>query len=277
MTDNICKFVPYDHHDETIHTLYFVYEQNFDALPPVQMVSFYKLCIVVSGKGVYTIHEKEHLLKEGDIFFVFPSVSHSIRSENPENEDERLQCIYVSYLGIRANQIMEKIKVSVSSPVYSGFSDLIPFWKEAILHAKKGSLDLISESVLLYTLSFLCNDDSDKEDTKGSNISQRIKKYIDENFADPDLSLDAICEHLHYNRKYISSVFKKHFKVGINEYLNSVRIHEACVLIDDKMTSVKNIAAKCGYSDQYYFSRVFKKHHGVSPREYIIGKKEGKI
>ena len=32
MDQNICRFIPYNHQDENIHTLYFVYEQNLEAM-----------------------------------------------------------------------------------------------------------------------------------------------------------------------------------------------------------------------------------------------------
>ena len=270
MEHNICHFIPYDTHDETIHTLYFVYEQNFDALQRNQTLAFFKLCIVVSGKGTLTIYEKTYPLQKGDLFFIFPSVRHTICSVSGENDSERLKCIYISYIGIRANQIMTRFQITAASPVYSGHSDLIEFWENSIHLVRKNNLDIISESVLLYTLSVIGADKTETNEILDSNLLHNIKKYIDENFYDHNLSLNGICSFYHYNPKYISTMFKKVFHIGLNEYINTIRIHEACVLINDNMTSVKDIAMKCGYRDQYYFSRVFKSHIGMPPRQYIL-------
>lgn len=269
MDQNICRFIPYNHQDENIHTLYFVYEQNFNALPQNQMLAFYKLCLVVSGEGTFTMHGKSYDLHPGDLFFIFPSVTHNIHSNADEGDPHRLKCIYVSFIGIRANQIMSRFHITSISPVYSGHSDLIPFWENAIRIAGKNNLDLISESVLLYTLSVIGATTEESEEMQSSNLIQNIKKYVDEHFSDQDLSLNSICAHYNYNPKYISTLFKKYFKVGINEYVNTIRIQEACTLIDDNMTSVKDIAARCGFRDQYYFSRVFKIRLGISPSQYI--------
>ncbi len=269
MDQNICRFVPYNHQDENIHTLYFVYEQNFNALPQNQMLAFYKLCLVVSGEGTFTMHGKSYDLHPGDLFFIFPSVTHNIHSNADEGDHHRLKCIYVSFIGIRVNQIMSRFHITSTSPVYSGHSDLIPFWENAIRIAGKNNLDLISESVLLYTLSVIGATTEEGVEMQSSNLIQNIKKYVDENFSDQELSLSSICMHYNYNPKYISTLFKKYFKIGINEYVNTIRIQEACVLMNDKMTSVKDIAARCGFRDQYYFSRVFKNHLGISPSQFI--------
>ena len=39
-------------------------------------------------------------------------------------------------------------------------------------------------------------------------------------------------------------------------------------LLAQKELPVKEIAGRCGYSDQFYFSRIFKKQTGLSPKEY---------
>ena len=96
-----------------------------------------------------------------------------------------------------------------------------------------------------------------------------IKKYIDDNFSDADFSIDKMGSELSYNKKYISRVFKKEIRIGITEYLNTVRIQQACALMEQGFTSIKDIALLCGYKDPLYFSRVFKKEMKVSPREHL--------
>ena len=263
---NICHLIPYDRHEETIRTLYFVYEKNFDILPQNLTLAFHKMYIVTAGKGTLKLYETSYPLRKGDIFFVFPSVPHSIRTEEAP---ECLQCIYISFVGIRANQLLTRYHISAASPVYSGYTELIGFWESALSFAQKNNLDVLSESVLLYTFSVLGLREKEEKESGNSNLLQDIKRYIDENYSDQTLSLNTVCTFYHYNPKYISNMFKKYFRVGFNEYLNALRIHEACRLIRDNHTSVKDIAAKCGFRDQYYFSRVFKEHKGMSPRQYI--------
>lgn len=274
MGENICRFIPYSRHDETIHTLYFVYEQDFSAIEKEQILAFYKLGIVTSGSGSLTMHGKQYPLTRGDVFFIYPSVPHHIHSDAGSGEDGRLCCIYVSYVGVRANQILSRYHITAAHPVYTGMQELIPFWERAIQLSCKANADILSESVLLYTLSFLGAAENEAAEIPDSDLIHSIKNYIDEHFSDPDLSLTSICTHYSYNPKYISSLFKKHFRVGMNAYLNAIRIQEACTLMQENVTSVQDIAAKCGFRDPYYFSRVFKARLGISPSMYIENQKK---
>ena len=97
----------------------------------------------------------------------------------------------------------------------------------------------------------------------------RIKKYVDDNFWDPTFSLGHVSETFSYSKKYLSVAFKQHFKVGFSEYLSMLRIHHACVLMEQDYTGVGDIAFLCGFDDPLYFSRVFKKQMKLSPKTYI--------
>ena len=52
------------------------------------------------------------------------------------------------------------------------------------------------------------------------------------------------------------------------ELITDLRMELAQKLLAQKELPVKEIAGRCGYSDQFYFSRIFKKQTGLSPKEY---------
>ena len=56
--------------------------------------------------------------------------------------------------------------------------------------------------------------------------------------------------------------------MGFSEYLRLVRVKHAVMLIENGVTSVKNVASLSGFSDPLYFSKVFTESVGVSPSEY---------
>lgn len=110
---------------------------------------------------------------------------------------------------------------------------------------------------------------------KKSNESDTLPsiKNVDESFTDLALSLLQISRKYLYNAKYISSAFKKKYKVGLNQYITTLRIQYACTLIEQGFTSVESIASLCGYSEPLYFSKVFKtgsEYHRQSILSYIL-------
>ena len=122
----------------------------------------------------------------------------------------------------------------------------------------------ISESILLYTFSKLVGGHS-KEDS----LIRQLTEYIRENFTDISLSLDSIAKEFGYSSKYLSRLISLELKTPFTDYLKNLRMNRARLLLDQGITSIKNLAILSGYSDPLYFSKVFKETFGASPRQYI--------
>jgi len=80
--------------------------------------------------------------------------------------------------------------------------------------------------------------------------------------------LTGIAELFNYNYYYLSSAFFKQAGVTFTEYLNQVRIQEACSLLENTAIPISMAADMTGYSSPGYFSRTFKKYQKCSPSEY---------
>ncbi len=50
-----------------------------------------------------------------------------------------------------------------------------------------------------------------------------------------------------------------------SEYLAAIRVKKAESLLADTSLLVKEVAAACGFENEYYFSNFFKKHKGLTP------------
>ena len=159
---------------------------------------------------------------------------------------------------------MRRFDITSCSRAYDGFDGLIPLWSESLFRASDKTVELVAESILLYTLSRLF-------DEKGSEngLIGQIIHITEKNFKNPELSISSIAQELSYNPKYLSHIFKERARVSYSEYLRSVRLKYATTLFDHGLDSVKNVALLAGFSDPLYFSNVFKKNVGVSPKEYI--------
>ncbi|RHR24706.1 AraC family transcriptional regulator [Clostridium sp. AF19-22AC] len=92
--------------------------------------------------------------------------------------------------------------------------------------------------------------------------------YLKENYSNPDLSLNHICEYLNISTSRFSSIFKETTGKTFTEVLTNIRMDRAKQLL--RQTSLKNyeIAEKVGFSDPHYFSIAFKKMTGKTPKEY---------
>ncbi|MBQ2968636.1 MAG: helix-turn-helix transcriptional regulator [Clostridia bacterium] len=268
MLENICHFIPPQRDVHYIQPVNFVLETKPQPIKPLKAEALYKMHIVRSGTGKLHTLGNVCPLKKGDVFFTFPAFPFCIESE------ENFSYMYISFLGTKGNQIMDMLRISSQSFVYSGEEDVLPLWNAGLsVHPKMHTF--MCESLLLYTFSHLAGKilSFDKSVSGINRTAELIKKYVDENFLDTDFSLEQISLNLSYNKKYISGVFKKAFGVGIAEYVNTVRIQHALNLIEQGFKSINDIAFCCGYKDPQYFSKVFKQKLKITPGAYIKQKK----
>jgi len=265
--DNICKFIPVSTTTDIIQTLNFVHETKRHAAVE-EKIAIYRVHYVTGGNGTIQCGGVSKTLQAGDVFFAFPAVPFTLSG------DDRFSYMYISYIGLRANAVMERLGINSRNFLFRDFGELEPLWRQGI-SLNCDLLDLMSESVLLHTLARIGERAYVKEERVGAGGGAEtfltIKKYIDDHFSDSALSLEHISEKFSYNKKYLSTAFKKHFKIGVVEYINTVRINYACELIRRGYTGVTDIAALCGYRDALYFSKVFKRKTGESPKNYISG------
>ena len=56
-------------------------------------------------------------------------------------------------------------------------------------------------------------------------------------------------------------------EMGLNlwDYVLAVRTSEAKILLERTGLSIKDVAAKTGFTDPAYFTRVFHKEYGIAP------------
>ena len=265
MNENICHFIPFhkDHH--SIHTINFVLETKLQIYNSLKSQAVYKIHFVRTGKGKLHVAGRIIPLEPGDVFFTFPGVPFCIESV------ESFTYMYITFLGSRANMIMDKLEISPQNFHFKECHEICDFCEKG-LDSLPETTEWISESVLLYSFHYLGNNIvsvfSAKKNTK-KEAPFEIKKYIDDNISQTKLSLEVLSQEFSYSPKYISTIFKKHFNVGITEYLNTARIQLACTLMQQGFTSISDIALQCGYADPLYFSKGFRQKMGISPKSHM--------
>ena len=256
--ENICKFAS-GKSNQSLTTYAFVYEKNAPQEPAFRTNDFNTIYFVTQGAGTLATEQGKKRINAGKIFFTFKQIPYKI--QNTDN----IQYMYITFDGSRAEDLFAHFGITPLNCVFDGYEGLVAFWESSIIKASEKNLDLISESVLYYTLGEMVPSQSTGEQL----LLSEIVKYVDENFMDGKLNLTAIATHFGYNSKYLSRVFKDSMGITFSDYLTNARIQHAVFLIKQNVTSVKNIALLSGYKDPLYFSNVFKTKIGVSPKEYI--------
>jgi AraC-like DNA-binding protein len=220
--------------------------------------------LVTDGYATLKMAGLEHAVSVGDLFIGFPGCPYEVRS------DGSFRYLYISFFGSCVSRMFERLGIRIDAPVFRGFDKISEHWFSAISRFNSKNADFLSESVLLYTLSFIGGEGEVAElKQNGSTMFEMILEYVDNHYRDPLLCLSGVASIFSYTEKYLSSMFKKHMELGFNQYVNRLRISYALRLIEDGCSSVREIATESGFSDALYFSKVFKKKVGVTPSEKI--------
>lgn len=100
------------------------------------------------------------------------------------------------------------------------------------------------------------------------SVIRKARAFIDERFADSNLTLHDVAAHVALSNNHFCTVFSQEMGVTFTEYLTAVRVARARELLSGTSMRTGDVAYAVGYNDPHYFSYLFKKNTGLSPRDY---------
>lgn len=105
---------------------------------------------------------------------------------------------------------------------------------------------------------------------KGHNYEtvKEVMRVISEHYSNPELDLTVVARELPMSTSQLSRILNQQVGISFRQLLRQTRIEEAKRMLASREFSVKEVAARVGFSDSHYFSRSFKELTGVSASEY---------
>lgn len=137
---------------------------------------------------------------------------------------------------------------------------------EAIAEAE--SVEEIYTSLLQYLDQVAQMYQQAGDSTNHRALIGEMKVYMEENFANPDLSLNHLSERFDVTPKYVSHLFKAELDIKFIDLLVQLRLQRAEELLSSTDDTIQNIAIQVGYANSITFGRVFKRIIGVTPGDY---------
>jgi AraC family transcriptional regulator len=96
---------------------------------------------------------------------------------------------------------------------------------------------------------------------------EEARNYILNHF-NKNISLQQLAKHCFVSPFHFSRIFKTITGESPHQYLNSVRLTHAKVLLEETNTSVSDIAYECGFNSPEHFVTAFKKYHQFNPSAF---------
>ena len=258
---DICNFLPPSPNKRDIIYHHFVYEAELERLPQPFHRNHICLHLAFKGEAILRTQRGNYQLSPGTLFFTFPYQQYEI------TDSKNFTYLYITFDGEGALPLLEQFGISKTRAIFFSFGHLTHFWMDAIRRVNPTNILVLTESVLLYTLSYLDKFEQ-ANDIRHSSQFDDILQYINNNYADPELSISKVADIFCFNKKYFSALFTKNMQEKFTIYLSKIRIKHATRMLENEKLPVAELAVKCGFEDPFYFSKVFKQITGVSPSKY---------
>ncbi|TYR32238.1 AraC family transcriptional regulator [Sphingobacterium phlebotomi] len=241
-----------------------------------------QISCILEGEGTAIIGDHPNQFKPGDIYFIGADQPHFFKPANDLQDRIYISCLYfdpeklINMNGFCGE--MEAILPFLNLTI-NGLKVPQRYTKEIAgrlddLKASNGIERLLQFIDLLYFCSKIANW---KPLASGSynytfDVTERLGaiythtlQYYNKNITLNEIASIA-CMTPHAFCKY----FKKHARKTYFNFLNEVRISEACKkLVEGKSRNIGNIAYETGFENTITFNRVFRKIMNMTPSEYI--------
>lgn len=256
---------------------------------------FIEIAYVISGKGMHVVGDRRFSTSKGDLFVVNYDIPHGFFADPgsgvqpivyncvfmPNFLDASLlgsiyfEDIFSSFLfrSIFPEEYTRSADLSLKGTEYQDVGDLFRKMYEEYQARSKGYLEIIRA----YLIELIVKIFRLMENSKPSNISsqnqrlvQQAVEYLKDNFT-ADIRLEELAMKSFISKNYFSRLFKEVTGINFTDYIQNLRVDEACSLLKGTDMKVTAIANQVGFKDMKFFYEVFRKITGKTPGEFRKG------
>lgn len=234
----------------------------------------YEICQVIDKPCRFRIDGIIYNANPGDIVTINQQTVHQFLIDEDDTRIIIIQFhpkILLNY-SYCACQLKPHITKAELDDIY-GLNDAV----NSIIHLLESETASVSchDNLFMQSLSsslfFLLQKHFSQNNESAASFGQRndfykIVDYINNNFC-KDISVNSIASEFYFSRGKLSAVFKKYSGIGITEYIQTLRIKNANLLLSDG-SSVTDAAMSSGFDSIRTFNNTYRKIMGITPSEY---------
>lgn len=172
-------------------------------------------------------------------------------------EDGRMECLAVIFLVARALR-------EIQQNVWAVVQEDVDYYRKLKRLLDSRSLEIWMNNYLRWILDY----QSHAVDSRQADMMIRAKRFIMDNYSNPELTLGSVAGYVGLNDKYFSTRFTKETGNTFSNFLTDLRIRKAKELMDKTDLKMYEISRQVGYNNVEHFTRVFKKVCQISPGAY---------
>ena len=256
---------------------------------------FIEIAYVNSGKGTHIIGDEAYPVVKGDLCIINYDIPHVFIYEknNAEGNLINYNCVFkpefIDYSLIHTNDfkglassllfntffIENKpvVSLKLSGSFQAEIEELFRKMQQEFFTQRNGYVNILRScliEMLTKIFRFLEEDQSISLNLPShkSKIMGKAFDFLKENYHSSNLNINEVAVRTFLSRSYFSKLFKETTGQNFSEYLQNLRISEACTLLKTTDKKVTEILSDVGFNDVKHFNQLFKKIIGKTPSDY---------
>lgn len=253
---------------------------------------FIEIAYVISGKGVHVAGDNRYDTCGGDLFIINYDVEHGFfPTEGGRDELVLYNCVFtpdfldhsllgsVAFKDIASSYLLKSIlpgdyapepdlrlKGHDSREIGALFGKMYQEYKQR----KKGYIEIIRAYLIQLLVSMFRKLEKPEQTGYSGHIINSAVEYLRENYS-REIRLEEIAMKSFISKNYFSRLFKEATGVNFRDYVQRLRIEEACRMLRTSRMKVVDVAQGVGFNDLKSFYEAFKKITGSTPGDYRRG------
>ncbi|MEO7718358.1 MAG: AraC family transcriptional regulator [Capsulimonas sp.] len=231
---------------------------------------FCYFCYTLSGTGGFSDRFGQHHVSEGNAFLTEISDPET-RYFYPGVDRKPWKFLAFNFRGLAARAMTRELvsnygsiyQLSPQSPI---IKRMLGFESSPYTTIHPHALDG-AEIVLELLLALAASARERAEPDPAMDLIKQALEIIDRDL-ELDLNVGTLARTMGVNREYLSRAFQKCLQRSPKEILMEMKIRRASFLLKDTDISIKQIAARLGYSDYTNFIRAFRSMTKMTPSEF---------
>lgn len=241
----------------------------------------YELTLITKGYGKRLVGDSYENFETGDLVLLGPDLPHTWSSD--QTDDRSSSAVVIQFTQEFVNAFLQLNEFSKVSSLLSASSRGLYFPNALTVFR---SIELLPETsgvekvtALLTILQKLTEQKCIKlsseyfNPVKGEETENRINRacqFIQQN-ASKEITLEQTADLIHLSKSAFSKFFKRATGKTFSDYVNDIRIGNACHLLTESDKAINEIAFQTGFESLTYFNRVFLRKKGITPRQFRTG------
>ncbi|WP_244862522.1 helix-turn-helix domain-containing protein [Paenibacillus sp. J22TS3] len=231
------------------------------------------LIVVAGGSAVLTCRDQRYELMKGSAVLL-PAHEEAELAANHLNPLHAYKLTIHTLEQIRSfpeEVLIQKSGISSNAQIhfFSYESEIAALAEKLYRHRMpEGEVRHVQNQILFHQLLLILLERMDAKPVADEQSSmERSITYLENNFHEK-ITREQLAQIAGVSSSHYSILFKQLTGCSPTEYLFRLRVHRAKELLLDRHSTLREIAQKVGYKDEFYLSRRFKQQTGETPSSY---------